>query len=83
MNGEKILVVGATGQVALPLATSLAQENEVWGIARFTDPAARGALEEGGVRCEAVDLVAPDLSSVPQDFTYALNFAIAKSGRWT
>jgi nucleoside-diphosphate-sugar epimerase len=29
MNGEKILVVGATGQVALPLARSLAQDNEV------------------------------------------------------
>lgn len=83
MKGEKILVVGVTGQVALPLAISLAQENEVWGIARFTDPAARMSLEEGGVRCEVVDLVAPDLSALPQDFTYALNFAIAKSGQWT
>jgi nucleoside-diphosphate-sugar epimerase len=83
MNGEKILVVGATGQVALPLAKSLAKENEVWAIARFSDPAARSSLEEGGVRCEVVDLVAPDLSALPQDFTYALNFAIAKSGRWT
>jgi UDP-glucuronate 4-epimerase len=83
VNGEKILVVGATGQVALPLSISLAKENEVWGIARFTDPAARVSLEEGGVHCEAVDLVAPDLSALPQDFTYALNFAIAKSGKWT
>jgi UDP-glucuronate 4-epimerase len=83
MNGEKILVVGATGQVALPLARSLAQDNEVWAIARFSDPAARASLEQAGVRCEAVDLVAPDLSALPQDFTYALNFAIAKSGGWT
>ncbi len=83
MEGEKILVVGATGQVALPLARSLAADNEVWGIARFSDPAARAALEEAGVRCEVVDLTAPDLSRLPGDFTYALNFVIARSGDWT
>jgi len=59
MNGEKILVVGATGQVALPLAKSLAKENEVWAVARFSDPAARASFEAGGVQCEGVDLVAP------------------------
>ncbi|MGA7419930.1 MAG: NAD(P)-dependent oxidoreductase [Acidimicrobiales bacterium] len=83
MNGEKILIVGATGQVALPLASTLAKDNEVWGIARFSDRAARAALERAGVRCEVVDLVDPDLSALPTDFTYGLNFAIAKSGRWT
>ncbi|HEX4244127.1 MAG TPA: NAD(P)-dependent oxidoreductase [Acidimicrobiales bacterium] len=83
MLGEKVLIVGVTGQVALPLATSLARDNEVWGIARFSDPAARASLEAGGVRCEVVDLVDPDLSALPQDFSYALNFVIAKSGGWT
>jgi nucleoside-diphosphate-sugar epimerase len=29
-----------------------------------------------------VDLVAPDLSGLPEDFTYGLNLAIAKSGDW-
>jgi nucleoside-diphosphate-sugar epimerase len=83
MFGEKILIVGVTGQVALPLAKSLAQDNEVWGIARFTNPKARASLEDSGVHCEVVDLVAPDLSALPQDFSYALNLSIAKSGRWT
>jgi UDP-glucuronate 4-epimerase len=83
VNGEKILIVGATGQVALPLAITLAKDNEVWGIARFSNPAARAALEAAGVRCEVVDLVDPDLSALPSDFTYGLNFSIAKSGRWT
>ena len=82
LTGEKILVVGASGQVALPLARSLARDNEVWGVARFGDRAARSALEDAGVRCQAVDLVAPDLSLVPRDFTYALNFVIARSGSW-
>ena len=83
MENEKILVVGVTGQVALPLAVSLAKENEVWGIARFSDPAAREALEAAGVRCSFVDLENPDLSGIGTDFSYVVNMAVAKSGKWT
>jgi UDP-glucuronate 4-epimerase len=83
VKGEKVLVVGVTGQVALPLASSLAEDNEVWGIARFSDPAAKEALEAAGVHCAYVDLVNPDLSELPRDFAYALNFVIARSGSWT
>jgi UDP-glucuronate 4-epimerase len=82
LSGEKVLVVGVTGQVALPLARSLAADNEVWGIARFSDPAARAALEDAGVHCHQVDLEAPELLALPEDFTYALNFVIARSGAW-
>ena len=82
IHGEKILVAGATGQVALPLAVSLAGDNEVWGISRFSDQAARQKLEAAGVNCVAVDLVEPDLSPLPTDFTYGLNLAISKSGDW-
>ncbi len=82
MNDEKILVVGVTGQVARPLAAALAKDNEVWGIARFSDPSVREALEADGVHCEFVDLETPDLGAIPTDFTYALNLAVAKSGRW-
>jgi nucleoside-diphosphate-sugar epimerase len=41
LRDEKILVTGAAGQVALPLVESLAGENEVWGVARFSKPALR------------------------------------------
>lgn len=82
MRGNKILITGPTGQVAAPLAKALAVDNEVWGIARFTDPAAREALEQAGIRCEAVNLAAGDFGGVPSDFDYVLNLAVAKSGRW-
>ncbi|MCU1346833.1 MAG: Epimerase [Acidimicrobiia bacterium] len=36
ISGEKILISGVTGIVAQPLAKFLAQNNEVWGLARFT-----------------------------------------------
>jgi len=82
MRGSKILITGPTGQVASPIAQALAVDNEVWGIARFTDAAAREALEKSGVRCETVNLAAGEFDGLPSDFDYVLNFAVAKSGNW-
>jgi UDP-glucuronate 4-epimerase len=82
MRGSKILITGPTGQVAVPVAKALAADNEVWGIARFTDSAARADLEESGVRCETVNLASGDFTGLPTDFDYVINLAVAKSGRW-
>jgi UDP-glucuronate 4-epimerase len=82
MRGAKILITGPTGQVAAPIAKALAVDNEVWGIARFTDTAGREALEQAGIRCETVNLAKGDFTCVPTDFDYVLNLAVAKSGRW-
>jgi nucleoside-diphosphate-sugar epimerase len=82
MRGSKVLITGPTGQVAAPIARALAADNEVWGIARFTDAAARESLEKAGVRCETVNLASGDFTSIPTDFDYVLNLAVAKSGRW-
>ena len=81
MRGYKILITGASGQVATPVAKALVADNQVWGIARFTDAAAREELEQSGVRCETVNLAAGDFSGLPSDFDYVLNLAVAKSGR--
>jgi len=83
---EKILVTGVSGMVAAPIASHLAQHNEVWGLARFadssarsgalhTDPLSRDAIEAQGIRTRAVDLASPDLSELPDDFTYVLHLA--------
>jgi len=82
MRGAKILITGPTGQVASPIAVALAADNEVWGIARFTNAAARAALEKSGVRCETVNLAAGEFDGLPTDFDYVLNLAVAKSGNW-
>jgi nucleoside-diphosphate-sugar epimerase len=82
MRGSKILITGPTGQVATPIAMALAADNEVWGIARFTDSATRERLEKAGVRCETVNMAAGDFTGLPSDFDYVLNLAVAKSGRW-
>jgi nucleoside-diphosphate-sugar epimerase len=81
MHGAKTLVVGASGSVGFPLAVALARDPsiEVWGLARFTDPAAKSALQESGVRCVVGDLAGGDLGELPHDFTYVLNFSTVKS----
>lgn len=66
----------------MPVAKALAAENEVWGIARFTDAEARDELEKSGVRCETVNLASGDFTGIPADFDYVINLAVAKSGRW-
>jgi nucleoside-diphosphate-sugar epimerase len=75
LSGEKILVTGPAGRIAFGLAKTLAADNEVWGIARFGDPAARAEVEALGVTTRAVDLGDGDFGDVPTDFTYLLHIA--------
>jgi nucleoside-diphosphate-sugar epimerase len=82
MRGYKILISGVTGQVATPVAKALVAGNDVWGIARFTDTAAREELERAGIHCCTVNMANGDFSGIPRDFDYVLNLAVAKSGRW-
>ncbi|MEZ5167396.1 MAG: NAD(P)-dependent oxidoreductase [Acidimicrobiales bacterium] len=83
LTNPTFVVAGCTGQVGKPVATALAgQGHEVHGLARFKHPAAREEMEQAGVICHAVDLTAPDLSSVPADADHLLNFAVTKTGRW-
>ena len=82
LKGERILVTGATGQVALPITRALARDNQVTALARFKDASTRAALEADGVRCLAVDIARDDLSAVPDDFDVVLNLAVVKSGRF-
>lgn len=84
IENRRVLVTGATGQVAMPVAIALAPANDVVALARFRDPVSRAELERAGVRCVPVDLASPtcDLGEVPADVDVVLHFAVAKSGRW-
>jgi nucleoside-diphosphate-sugar epimerase len=78
ISGEKVLVTGAAGGVAFPLAQALAGQNEVWGAGRFTDPADPARLWEAGITPCQVDVAGGDLSALPSDFTYVLHFAFMR-----
>ncbi|MBO0730326.1 MAG: NAD(P)-dependent oxidoreductase, partial [Acidimicrobiaceae bacterium] len=68
MQGARILVTGVTGNLGLPVATALAADNDVWGLARFSDSDRRSALQAAGVRCVPIDLGAQPLDSLPDGF---------------
>lgn len=63
LEDQKILITGATGRVAFPIARALAARNEVWGVARFTDPDSWSRLESVGVRPLLLDMSTNDFSS--------------------
>ncbi len=82
LSDMRILVTGATSQVALPIITRLAPHNEVHGLARFAKDEAREAVEALGARTLAVDLASGDFAEIPQDFDYVLHFAVVRSGEF-
>jgi nucleoside-diphosphate-sugar epimerase len=77
------VITGVTGQVAETVATTLAGEHDVIGLARFTDGPARERLEAAGVSCVPTDLLEATFEGVPTSGVDAvLNFAVTKSQRW-
>ncbi|HXX91678.1 MAG TPA: NAD(P)-dependent oxidoreductase [Acidimicrobiales bacterium] len=82
-GGSTIVVTGVTGQVAEPVALSLAASgHRVVGAARFRDAESRARLEAAGVECVPVDLVAGDVGALPAGADYVCHFAVAKSNHW-
>jgi nucleoside-diphosphate-sugar epimerase len=79
LRGKRILVTGPAGQIAFPLVEALSRDNEVWGIARFGDPATRARVDATGCTTRVVDLVDPDWSQLPDRFDHVLHLAIYQS----
>jgi UDP-glucuronate 4-epimerase len=79
LSGQKVVVLGATGMVATPVVHSLATDNQVWGVARFHNKAAKAALEQAGVTTITLDLADPDVSVLPTDVDYVVNLAVTHS----
>ncbi len=76
LENEKILITGATGKIALPIARKLAQHNEVWGLARLQNPGDQAKLTDAGIRPIALDFSTGDLSALPDDFGYVFHAAV-------
>lgn len=71
-----MLVTGASGVVAFPVAVELAKSNEVFAVARFSDPAQSRMLEQAGAHPIAFDLADPDLSPLPEAVDIVINYAV-------
>jgi nucleoside-diphosphate-sugar epimerase len=75
MTDKKILLTGATGQVARPVAERLAEDNEVWCVGRFTDPGIEQALVAQGIKTWRWDMGTDPLDGLPRDFTHVMHSA--------
>jgi UDP-glucuronate 4-epimerase len=83
LQNQKILITGATGKIAFPIARALSGRNEVWGAARLGNPGDRDKLTAAGIRPLRLDMSSGDLSAVPDDFTYVFHAAVDDgSGDW-
>ncbi len=76
MSGRRVLVTGASGLVALPVAAELAKDNEVHAVARWSNPAQRRILDAAGARTIAFDMAEEDLSPLPQSVDVVINYGV-------
>jgi len=76
LSGKRVLVTGASGLVAFPAAAELAKDNEVFALARWSDPAQRKRIEAAGANPISFDLANEDLSSLPRSVDVVINYAV-------
>jgi UDP-glucuronate 4-epimerase len=76
MKGKRVLVTGASGLVALPVAVELAKDNEVFAVARYSDPSQKKLIEDAGAQAVAFDMANEDLSALPKSVDVVINYAV-------
>jgi len=76
LMNQKVLVTGATGQVARPIVEQLNKNNNVWAAARFSDSKAKAELEAQGIETVYFSMGEADLSALP-DVDYVIHCGCA------
>jgi nucleoside-diphosphate-sugar epimerase len=76
LSGRRVLVTGASGLVALPVVLELAKSNEVFAVARYSNPEQKRIIEKSGAHAIAFDLADPDLSPLPKSVDVVINYAV-------
>ncbi|MEX0663363.1 MAG: NAD(P)-dependent oxidoreductase [Acidimicrobiia bacterium] len=78
IEGARVVVTGATGRVAFPIARALAARgNEVIGVARFSDSTARERLSAAGVTPLRFELGRDDERELPDaDYVFHAGAAL-------
>jgi len=76
ISGKRVLVTGASGLVAQPVAVELAKDNEVIALARWSNPEQKRLVEAAGAEALTFDLANPDLSALPEKVDVVINYAV-------
>jgi nucleoside-diphosphate-sugar epimerase len=80
LSGKQVLITGASGLVAFPVAVELAKHNQVHAVARFSDPEQKRLLESHGVHPIVFDMADPDLSPLPESVDIVINYGVLPPG---
>ena len=75
LKNTRLLMTGLTGQLAGSIAAILAPHNEIYGLARYTKPGSREAVEALGITPIVCDYTTGDFTGVPDDFDYVFHAA--------
>ncbi len=73
LKNARLVMTGMTGQLAGSIASLLAPHNEIHGLARYTKPGSRDAVEALGITPIVCDYTTGDFSGVPDDFDYVFH----------
>lgn len=76
LSNKRVLVTGASGLVAFPVARELAKSNEVFAVARYSDPEQKRLMEATGANALSFDLANEDLSALPETVDVVINYAV-------
>jgi len=76
LANKRVLVTGASGVVAFPVAAELARDNEVIAVARYSDPRQKRMMEATGATALVFDLAGDDLSPLPESVDVVINYAV-------
>jgi UDP-glucuronate 4-epimerase len=77
LKGKRILLTGFTGQVAGAFADQLGPLNEVWGLARFTQPGSRERAVAAGLKPVVGDYTKGEFGDIPTDLDVVIHVAAA------
>lgn len=75
LESTRLIMTGITGQVGSSIGRLLAPHNEVYGLARFSQPGSREAVQALGIVPVACDYSTGEFEGVPDDFDYVLHIA--------
>ncbi len=76
LSGKRVLVTGASGLVALPVAVELAKNNEVFAVARYSNADQKRKIEAAGAKAISFDMFEEDLSPLPKEVDVVINYAV-------
>jgi len=75
LKDARLLMTGLTGQLGGSIAALLAPHNDVYGLARYSRPGSREAVEALGITPIVCDYTGGDFTGVPDDFDYVFHAA--------